>query len=106
MKISAVTVRVREAFVSDFIAASKIHQANTVKEEGNLRFDFLQSLDDPTLFLFYEAYRSQADIELHREADSYKNWRKAVDPWMAVPRVGVGYRAVAPSGEAQFMYPD
>lgn len=105
MKISAVTVRVKEAFVNDFIEASKLHQANTVKEEGNLRFDFLQSLDAPTLFLFYEAYRSQDDIELHRNADSYKIWRKTVDSWMAVPRVGVGFRPIAPDDGAQFGYP-
>ncbi|MCG8617452.1 MAG: antibiotic biosynthesis monooxygenase [Desulfobacterales bacterium] len=105
MKISAVTVRVKKTFVNDFIEASKIHQANTIKEEGNLRFDFLQSLDDPTLFLFYEAYRSQADIELHRNADSYRTWRQAVDPWMSVPRVGVGYRAVAPDEGDHFRYP-
>lgn len=105
MKISAVTVRVKDAYVQDFIDASVIHQANTVREKGNLRFDFLQSVDDPTLFLFYEAYRSQADIELHRQADSYRTWRKAVDPWMAVPRVGVGYRAVAPADQETFRYP-
>jgi len=105
MKLSAVTVRVKRAFISEFIEASTAHQANTIKEKGNLRFDFLQSLDDPTLFLFYEAYRSQADIELHREADSYRTWRRTVEPWMAVPRVGLGYRAVAPDDAEQFKYP-
>lgn len=105
MNISAVTVRVKKTFVNDFIEASKIHQANTVREEGNLRFDFLQCIDDPTLFLFYEAYRSEADIEQHRQADSYRNWRQLVDPWMSVPRVGVGYRAVAPDAGDQFRYP-
>ena len=105
MKINAVTVRVKKTFVNDFIEASKIYQAATVREEGNIRFDFLQSLDDPALFLFYEAYKSQADIEQHRNADSYRTWRKTVDTWMSVPRVGVGYRAVAPDDGAQFQYP-
>lgn len=105
MKISAVTVYVKQEFIDDFITASKIHQANTVKEAGNLRFDFLQSLDDPAQFLFYEAYGAEADIDIHREGDSYQTWRKTVEPWMAVPRKGVAYRAIAPCESQHYRYP-
>lgn len=105
MKISAVTVYVKQAFIDDFIAASRVHQANTVKETGNLRFDFLQSRGDPSQFLFYEAYESDADIDLHREGESYQTWRKTVEPWMAVPRKGTAYRAIAPSESQHYRYP-
>ncbi len=105
MKISAVTVFVKPENIDGFIAASKVHWANTIKEEGNLRFDFLQSRDDPSQFLFYEAYESEADIDLHREAESYQTWRKTVDSWMAVPRTGIGYRAIAPCESTQYRYP-
>lgn len=105
MKISAVTVHVKQEFIDDFIKASRIHQANTVKETGNLRLDFLQSRDDPSQFLFYEAYESEADIELHRQAESYRTWRKAVEPWMAVPRRGTAYRAIAPAESRAYRYP-
>lgn len=105
MKISAVTVVVRNEFIDDFIEASLIHQTNTVLEEGNLRFDFLQSKNDPSLFLFYEAYESESDIEKHRLAQSYKTWRKTVDDWMATPRMGTEYRPLAPSGSDMYRYP-
>ncbi len=105
MKISAVTVFVKQGFIDDFIAASKVHQANTIKERGNLRFDFLQGRDDPSQFLFYEAYESEADIDLHRQAESYQTWREIVEPWMAVPRTGVAFRAIAPSESPKFRYP-
>ena len=105
MKISTVTARVKEAYVDDFIAATRIHHANTLKEKGNIRFDFLQRRDDPTRFLFYEVYESQTDIEVHRKADSYLTWRETVEPWMAEPRRGTPYIAVAPEDDAQYRYP-
>ncbi len=105
MKVSAVTVSVKQNFINDFITASKIHQANTIKEKGNLRFDFLQNREDASRFLFYEAYESEADIDLHRHAESYQTWRETVEPWMAVPRTGVAYRAIAPCESAEFRYP-
>ena len=106
MKISAVTVKVKDEFIEDFIEASLIHQKNTMLEKGNLRFDLLQSRNEPSVFLFYEAYESDADIELHRQADSYKTWRKTVDNWMAIPRQGVPYRPLAPTDSHMYSYPE
>lgn len=106
MKISAVSVMVKSEFIENFIEASLIHQTNTTREKGNLRFDFLQSKTDPTLFLFYEVYESDADIELHRQAESYKTWRKSVDDWMATPRSGIAYRPLAPIDSEMYRYPD
>ncbi len=106
MKISAVTVKVKSAHVDDFITASLIHQKNTVRESGNIRFDFLQSKSDPTNFLFYEAYDSDDDIELHRKGESYQTWRRSVDDWMATPRTGVPYRPLAPQQSHMYRYPD
>jgi (4S)-4-hydroxy-5-phosphonooxypentane-2,3-dione isomerase len=105
MKISAVTVLVKKEHIEDFIAASLIHQANTIKEKGNLRFDFLQCKDEPSRFMFYEAYESQEDIELHRSAPSYQTWRKTVEDWMAVPRQGTAFKALAPTEGRMFRYP-
>ena len=105
MKISAVTAHVKEDFVDDFIAATLKHHANTLKEKGNLRFDFLQNREDPTRFLFYEAYESEADIEFHRQADSYLTWRDTVEKWMAEPRQGTPYKPVAPLESRMYRYP-
>lgn len=105
MKVSVVTAHVKKAFVADFIEATLKHHANTVKEEGNIRFDFLQSREDPTRFLFYEAYGSESDIEFHRHAESYRNWRDTVESWMAEPRQGTPYNAVAPHEKEMYRYP-
>ena len=105
MKISTVKVKVKVELIEDFIAASLIHQHNTLLEKGNLRFDFLQSKAEPTQFLFYEVYESDSDIEIHRQGDSYKTWRKKVDDWMAVPRKGVAYRPLAPTDSTMYRYP-
>ena len=105
MRISTVQAYVKEAFINPFIQATLIHQANTWKEKGNLRMDFLQSRDDPTCFLFYEVYASEADVHKHREAESYKTWFTTVAPWMVRPREGKGYQAVSPDTAMDFGYP-
>jgi len=106
MKISAVFVEVKNAHIEDFIKASLVHQANTVKERGNLRLDFLQCVADPSRFMFFEAYESESDIELHRKASSYQIWRKTVADWMAVPREGIAFRPLAPSESRMYRYPE
>ena len=105
MKISTVIAYVKEEFINQFIEATLIHHANTIREKGNLRFDFLQSKNDPTMFLFYEAYESNDDIELHRQADSYLTWRETVADWMAKPREGTQFRAIAPTDINMWRYP-
>lgn len=105
MRISTVKAHVKPDYIDAFIQATLVHQANTWKEPGNLRMDFLQNRDDPTCFLFYEVYESEADIWAHREAASYKTWFKTVEPWMAEPRSGTGFKAVSPGRPREFGYP-
>lgn len=105
MKISMVTAFVKEEFIDQFIEATLKHHANTMREKGNMRFDFLQSRKDPTMFLFYEAYESEEAIVIHREAESYLVWRKTVEDWMAKPREGVQFKAIAPSDSSMWRYP-
>jgi autoinducer 2-degrading protein len=50
------------------------HNSRTL-EEDCLAFDVCQDPDDPTRFVFYEAYRDQAAHQRHREQDSYKRFR-------------------------------
>lgn len=71
------------------------HEAS-VQESGNVRFDVLQSADEPSRFVLYEAYASAADAAAHKETAHYLAWREKVADWMAEPRQGVPYNGLFP----------
>jgi autoinducer 2-degrading protein len=96
MHTTLVHVHVKPEHVQDFIAATRANHEASVKEPGNRRFDVLQSADDPTRFVLYEAYRSAADAAAHKQTAHYLRWRDAVAPWMAQPRRGDGYTGLFP----------
>ena len=94
MHVTIVYVHVKPEHVDDFIKASHKNHAASIKEPGNLRFDFIQQADDPSRFVFYEAYRSKDDVLAHKESQHYLNWRDTVNDWMAEPRKGVVYNGL------------
>lgn len=96
MKVTAVLVRVKADHVDDFITATLENHCHSLQEPGNLRFDVLQSADDPASFLLYEAYESEEAAAAHKETAHYKTWRDAVADWMAEPRRGLVHRVLAP----------
>ncbi len=96
MHVTIVHVRVKPEHVEDFLRATRENHLGSVRERGNLRFDVLQSVEDPTEVVLYEAYATEADARAHKETAHYKKWREAVEPWMAEPRRGVVYRGVYP----------
>lgn len=98
MIVTLVHVHVLPEHVQDFIAATRRNHEGSIRESGCRRFDVLQSVEDPTRFLLYEAYASEADAAAHKETIHYTAWREAVAPWMAEPRRSERYAAVAPSG--------
>ncbi len=88
MHVTLVHVRVRPEAVDAFIAATRANHAASVREPGNRPFDVLQSPEDPTRFLLYEAYASAEDAAAHKTAPHYLAWRDAVADIMAEPRRG------------------
>ncbi|MDX1389275.1 MAG: antibiotic biosynthesis monooxygenase [Acidobacteriota bacterium] len=99
MYVTLVHVVVKDAHVQEFIEATRDNHEGSVKEPGNLRFDILQSADDPTRFVLYEAYASAARAAAHKETEHYARWKDAVADWMAEPRVGVKYDGLFPRAE-------
>ena len=55
---------------------------------GNLRFDILQSVDDPTRFA----------ARAHRETAHYLAFRDTVAQWMVEPRHSAPYERLLPAG--------
>jgi autoinducer 2-degrading protein len=96
MIVTTVMVQVKPEHVDDFMNAAVVNHENSVKEPGNMRFDVLQSEDDPTLFMLYEAYESEEAAAHHKETNHYKVWRDTVADWMAKPRQGIKYKGIRP----------
>lgn len=96
MIVTAITVWVKPGHIEDFILATIANHEHSVKEPGNMRFDILQSHDDPCRFLLYEAYESPETSARHKETEHYKRWRDTVADWMAKPREGIPHRVIRP----------
>jgi len=96
MFVTTVMIHVKQEHIQDFINASIPNHEASVKEPGNMRFDLLQSTDDPSRFILYEAYISKESASAHKNTEHYKMWRESVADWMAEPRRGITYTAVRP----------
>lgn len=94
MITTLVYVWVKDAHVSDFIAASRINRDHTRKEEGNIRFDLLQDSNNPSRFIFYEAFRDEQAVADHKKTSHYLQWRDQVAEWMEQPRQGIRFNEV------------
>jgi autoinducer 2-degrading protein len=94
MYVTLVYVHVKPENVEDFVRASLENAEESVKEPGNIRFDVLQSADDPTHFVLYEAYADAESAAAHKNTPHYLKWRETVADWMAEPRQGVVYKGL------------
>jgi autoinducer 2-degrading protein len=100
MHLTMVHVRVKPERVDDFIAATRRNHEGSIREEGNLRFDVLQSEDDRSSFVLYEVFASAEAAAEHKQTSHYLDWREAVANWMAEPREGRRYRVLSPEDPA------
>jgi (4S)-4-hydroxy-5-phosphonooxypentane-2,3-dione isomerase len=97
MIVTCVYVHVKPESVQDFIEASTANYQESVKEKGNLRFDFIQQSDDHCRFMIFEAYESEEAAAAHKNTPHYLTWRDRVLDMMAEPRKGVKYNILQPS---------
>jgi hypothetical protein len=78
MIVTTVTVYVKPENIEDFIEASTENHESSIKEPGNMRFDVLQSMSDPTRFLLYEA--CQRTLARNRPYTFWENILRAILP--------------------------
>jgi (4S)-4-hydroxy-5-phosphonooxypentane-2,3-dione isomerase len=97
MIVTCVHIHVKLGALQEFIKASIENHMEAVKEPGNLRFDFVQQVDDPTWFMLYEAYESEEASAAHKNTPHYLKWKKTVEEFMAEPRKGVKYKILQPN---------
>jgi len=96
MYTTIVYVSVKADKIEAFREASRKNHENSIREPGNIRFDILQSVDDPTRFVLYEAYQTREDAAAHKQTAHYRVWRDTVADRMAEPRKGVVYAGLYP----------
>jgi len=102
MIVTCVHVHVKPEFISSFIEASILNHNGSVKEPGNVRFDFVQQVNDPMRFMFYEVFESEEAVATHKTMDHYLKWRDTVKDMMAEPRYGVKYNVLEPKERSKW----
>jgi len=96
MYIVLVHVEVKVKDIEAFKNASMINAQNSLQEPGVRRFDVIQQIDNPSMFVLVEVYNSLSDAAGHKETAHYAIWRDTVADMMAVPRKGVKYGNIYP----------
>ena len=96
MIVTVVNIFIKPENVDQFIEATIENHQHSIKEKGNLRFDFLQHRDNPSAFTLYEAYESDEAAAAHKKTSHYLKWRETVESWMARPREGIAHNILAP----------
>ena len=84
MEALLVTIQIKPEHREEFMESMLDDARGSVENEpGCLRFDVVQSQEDPNRLLLYEVYRDEAAIEAHRQAPHYLKWRETVKDWFA-----------------------
>lgn len=99
MFILIVNLQVKPELIDAFREATIENARNSLKEEGILRFDFLQQTDDPTRFALYEVYRDRDAPAKHRETAHYNAWVAKATEMLAEPRTRVTFDNIFPADQ-------
>jgi autoinducer 2-degrading protein len=106
MHVTLVHVWVKPQHIDDFIRACKDNHLASIREEGNMRFDILQSPTHNNQFILYEAYANAASAAAHKDSQHYLDWREEVAEWMEKPRQGQPMNGLFPTGSPNWSDPD
>ena len=95
MIVNLVMLEVKPECIEEMKAICTYNHENSVKEEGNVRFDVLQNTDDPCRFTLYEVFMDKEAIEFHKNTEHYKRWAEAMDRILASPRYKISTTEIA-----------
>jgi (4S)-4-hydroxy-5-phosphonooxypentane-2,3-dione isomerase len=102
MHIVVVTVQVKPEYLERYLAVTVAVDARGAveKEPGCVRFDVLQSDQDPTQVTLYEVYRDDAAFQAHLQSAHFKEWAATVQAdWTAGPAQVCHCRNAFPADE-------
>lgn len=60
-------------------------QKQTRLEQGCISYDLHQSLDDEAVFMFYETWKSRADLDKHLHSPHFKDWSRKEKDYVSGP---------------------
>ena len=100
MFVTLVHCHVRAEHADAFAAACRANAEASSRESGNLRFDVLRLVEDPTRFVLYEWYADEASAKAHKDTAHYLAWREATVDMFEEPRTGVRYEGLFPDTPA------
>jgi autoinducer 2-degrading protein len=95
MYIVIVHSHIQEGHVERFREVTIQNAEASRKEEGCVRFDVIEQVDDPTQFTFIEMFKSEEAGAVHRETSHFKKWLEEAVPLMVRPRTRFIYRDVS-----------
>ena len=96
MHMIVVRLEVKPDRVDDFLKLVSFNAAESRKEPGNLRFDVIRSIDNPTLYRLYEVYRDEAAMAAHQATPHYAKWRGEIEALLVTPRLSEKFIGVFP----------
>jgi autoinducer 2-degrading protein len=96
MHMIVVRLEVKSERVEDFLKLVSFNAAESRKEPGNLRFDVVRSIDNPTLYRLYEVYRDEAAMAAHQTTPHYAKWRAEIEALLVTPRLSEKFISVFP----------
>ena len=95
MYIVVVHSHIQEEHVERFREVTIQNAEASRGEEGCVRFDVIQQVDDPTRFTFIEMFISEEAGAIHRETSHFKKWLEEAVPLMAEQRTRFIYHDVS-----------
>jgi autoinducer 2-degrading protein len=96
MYIVMVRMEAKPEKVGALLELATFNSANSRKEPGNLRFDFLRSVENPNRFALYEAYKDEAAFQDHQKTAHYARWKAEIADLLAAPRTSEKYSNIKP----------
>jgi autoinducer 2-degrading protein len=96
MFVVHIYIQVKPEYIEEFKKISIENARNSVKERGITRFDVIQQSDDPTRFVFVEAYLDESGVDKHKQTAHYNKWRNEAEEMIVGERTRVRYTPVWP----------
>ncbi len=96
MAVRLVHLHVKPERLDTFLALIRRNHLGSVAEPGNVRFDVLRSMDDPTRFLLYEWYATDEAAAAHRDTPHYQEFAAVAADLLVEPRHADAYEALLP----------
>ncbi|MBX7053802.1 MAG: antibiotic biosynthesis monooxygenase [Pyrinomonadaceae bacterium] len=80
-------LKVKEDSVETAKSAALAIVEDSRAEDGNINYDVHQAIDDPSLFIWHETWKSKAAIDEHFGTPFFQTFFATVEPLAAEPPV-------------------